>query len=198
MADLNPEVYLVEGAVSWIRVMPEFETRRWSVAELTEKAKSMLALFAQHIQTQGSQSFFRADDGFGMYGISAEHGQALDAIFVSCTGEIWSVDAWQMAAHGRRDPPLLMLKEDDFSIALGNYAAVLNEIGAKPPYRWIAGFENTKDRHLAVPNLDLYNRVCLAECIEEEGIYTPGTDPKQALLSFFSKIYDACGMKRPE
>ncbi len=195
---LNPDVYLINGAVSWLRVMPEFETKRWSVAELWEAARSMPNQFMPHVQSQGAYRNFRAGDGFGMYGVANEHGRALDAVFAFCTGEIWSVDAWQMAAYGRREPPVLMLRKDDFTEPLVHYAAFLSGIGAKPPYRWIAGVEGTKGRHLAVPHLELYNRVCLAEFIEEEGVYTPDTDPKQALLQFFSKIYDACGMKGPE
>ena len=197
MAEVDPEVYLIEGGVSWLRVMPEFKTRQWSVVELKDAARSMPDQFIPHIATRGSYSCFRAGGGVGMYGVTDEPSRALDAIIVFCTGEIWSVDAWQMLAYGRRDPPVLLLKEDDFARSPVNYATFLNNIGANPPYRWIAGIENIEGRHLGIQKIELHNAVCLVDLIEEEGIYTMDIDPKQALCHFFSKIYDSCGVKRP-
>jgi hypothetical protein len=197
MMEMDPEIYLMEGAVSWLRVMPEFESRQWSIAELRDAARSRADLFTPHIQSQGSYSSFRAGDGSGMYGISSDPSRALDAIFMFGTGEIWSVDAWQMQAYARRDPPLLLLNERYFTESLARYALFLSEIGAKPPFRWIAGIEGTNNRHLGVPSLDLHNRVCLVDIIEDEGIYTSDMEPEKALSSFFSKVYDSCGMQRP-
>ena len=80
MMELNADVYLRKGAVTWLRVMPEFETRRWSVAELRDAAASMPEQFMPHVKTRGSYSEFRAGDGYGMYGVTPEHDLALVAL----------------------------------------------------------------------------------------------------------------------
>lgn len=79
------------------------------------------------------------------------------------------------------------------------------QLGLAQPFRWVAGRTGVKNRRLAVPVQpgmirlsDWLGPECLAETFSVEGRYDPLDQcAPNALLSFFEKIYEKCGTKRP-
>jgi hypothetical protein len=194
----KPDIFLVEGGAVWLRVMPEFEPKRtWQVTDRIKVAESMPTKFMPILQASGQYGRIRSGDGFGIYGVKVEDGRALDVVFAFTTGEVWSIDAWQIPTMGQNNPRILSLDEEDFNRPFRHYVDFLSEIGVRSPYRWKAGIEDTMNRHFRGRRNELHDGVCLVDFIEEEGIYTPGDDPNRALIPFFSKIYDSCGLRRP-
>jgi hypothetical protein len=85
---------------------------------------------------------------------------------------------------------------------LAAYANFLVKLGITPPFRWIAGMENLKNRLLYIPVPPGRMRFpgphgqCGEDVISESGLYSPGDPAGPALKPFFEKLYNACGVRR--
>lgn len=102
-----------------------------------------------------------------------------------------------MAADGRNHVPFV---EDDFRASLSEYSEFLGRLDVSPPFRWIAGMENLRGRTL----YDTKRRSWVtspsshADTVIQEGIHVPGDSPAKSLRPFFVKLFDSCGIDRPE
>jgi len=80
-----------------------------------------------------------------------------------------------------------------------SYTRFLEELGISPPYRWIVGMEDLKNRNLYLrgwsPSAQL---LCLRDVLVADGLYSPDEQPKKSLMPFFKELFDACGAEWPE
>ena len=201
------DVFLQDGPVMWLRVMPRYEIgRRWSVGELRTalSTNSLMPI----MQASGDYGRVRGPDGCGMYGIAAgQDNRALDLAYIFVTGEIWSVDAWllNLDARAQRERSIVLPHEYEKSIvmALRNYVSFLSHLEIEPPYRWIAGMEDTVSRTFTIPRQHggtpiRTDGICVEEHIEVEGVCSSAEDAQRSIRAFFHKIYDSCGVERPD
>jgi hypothetical protein len=151
-----------------------------------------------------SLGYLRSYDGFAVYASSLESPQiALDVVIVFTSGEVWAVDAWTLKCRDGENA--ILLREEVLAAALGRYSAYLTKLGINPPHRWIAGLQGVKDRGIIIPrrpgtiSLNPGPRgICLIDNIICEGDHVADRSPSQSLKPFFTKVFESCGVDRPE
>ena len=193
----------VNPAAIWLRVMPKFKLQNsWAIHELKEITRKNTPNLTPLI-TGGGWSYLRGGDGFGAY--QMEHPEdvkslltATSVAFVFESGEMWSVDVNFLFYYN--DLPFL---EGRYIAALTNYIQFLKELGVQPPYTWIAGVTGIMGRHLQYPAQPGRGIVgngpkCLVDTIEIEGEYNGEENIKTVLLPFFKRIFEKCGVSRPD
>ena len=203
------EVFLAEGPAIWLRLMPSMVPGVMQPAyQLLEAIKKASNSMFPLLQVAGGYAYLRAEDGAGVYrvpaGSSSVGRSRIDApavSFVFETGEIWSIETGLLAFDSHVLPQMEI--ERCFVSGLERYSAVLKSLGFDPPYHWIAGIEATKGRRLAFPPpvgrvfLGTTGPICLSPEIVVEGSYNGTESPMSAMLPFFNKIFEKCGMERP-
>jgi hypothetical protein len=181
----------------------------WPTHQLKEVATQNGAGLMPLAASAGGYSYVRADDGFGIFRAIAQREQnaQTESIEISSlafafeTGEIWSIDSEWLAYDAKR----FHFVENDLSGGLRDYARFLQALGVSAPYRWIAGIAGTKGRYFIYPvqpghirmHPDLGPR-CAADSIEAEGQYDGAESVTTAMLPFFKKIFEKCGLPRPD
>jgi hypothetical protein len=198
------DVMLSEGPVVWFRLMPTIETgRTWPVMELKNAAMHGALL---HPIGNGWREFnyLRGADGFGIYAPLREpRDLTSNVVFAFTSGELWTIDSYILDALMRDKRSVILPMENEFRKTLEEYSSFLTKLGIAPPFRWIAGMENLKGRSL----IDEAGRmaafrgptgVCLSDVVIEEGTHSPGEAPGKSLEPFFTKLFDACGVGRPQ
>jgi hypothetical protein len=190
------EVNLATGAAAWLRLMPTFDPgKTWTAQELREAAHTDLQPLIW-----SSLFMLRAADGVGY--CNSQERETNSVAFAFETGEIWAIDTWVLGDH----PSNLFVGEIErgWTERLKPYANFLCRLGLQPPYRWIAGVEGVKRRHLqyvAAPGQmhwpGAQGPECLVDEIIVEGSYDGEQSPISALVPFFEKIYNRCGVSRP-
>lgn len=205
----SPEVFLDSGPAMWLRLLPAAAPGRvWPIHELRELARENISRILPLVHGSGGYSSLKAEDGVGVYRPRAgeDRNAETDNVFTSSvtfvfeTGEIWSVDTALLAYDPRR---LFQTDiEKAFSESLGNYAAFLGALGLEPPYLWEAGMVGIKGRHLGytAPPGHYFSGEgpkCLTDLIEVSGVYDGSSTTTAALLPFFERLFEKCGLKRP-
>lgn len=194
-------ITLLEGPAMWLRVMPRFNPgRRWKVTELkkiaTQDARALLPL---GWSTFAGQNYIRAEDGFGFTSLWKEDSVTPAVAFAFDTGEIWTVNAFALAA-----PEVIPYVEPSFAESFSRFIKFLQVgLNISPPYQWIAGLEGTKGRGLEVVapanHAAMFSPMgmCLSESIVATGTFDGNSEIHLALQPFFETIYDRCGVERP-
>ncbi len=182
-------VVLAEGPAMWLRVMPLYDQfRTWLSVDLKPQATPLSTVPMMQIRT--NIGFVRGDDGCGYY-----RGFDVDAncvAYVFNTGELWIINSSVVGASH-----YVLFEESIFIETLDQCALFLDRLGCTRPYRWVAGMEGLHRRQL-VSNSDRRTiGPCLADVIEEEGIYAKDDNAANIFLPFFEKIFDKCGARRP-
>jgi len=197
------EVFLSEGSAIWLRLMPVIDKgKRWTSHELKKHmiigSKMNLAPL---LNGEGGYGSIRAEDGIGMYKSIPKSVDKINSVaFAFETGEIWSIDTELLSYYNKE----LNFMENYYKEGIQNYAQFLQSIGLQPPYRWIAGIVGIKGRHLQYPTQPGYRRIsslgprCATDVIEAEGRYDGIENIGTALLPFFNKIFEKCGLPRPD
>jgi hypothetical protein len=195
------DVFLSPGPAMWLRVMPVIDPGKlWPPHQLKQAAMQNNAGLMPLAATAGGYSYVRAVDGFGIFrSIPHESNEISSLVFAFETGEIWSIDSDWLAYDKKR----FHFVEDDFVRGLRDYTRFLKGLGISSPYRWVAGIAGTKGRHFDYPVRSGYVRDglgprCAADSIEAEGQYDSVQNVTTALLPFFKKIFDMCGLPRPD
>jgi hypothetical protein len=194
------EINLATGAASWLRLMPTFDpSKTWTAQELRDAARAGGVLLQPFIWS--SLFTLRAADGIGYCNLLTSQEREMNSVvFAFETGEVW---AWVLGT----DPSKLFVGEIErgWTERLKLYASFLGHLGLHAPYRWIAGVAGVKRRHLqyaAAPGQTFWpgrqGPECLVEEITVEGSYDGEQSPISALLPFFDKLYNRCGISRPE
>src|SRR5258708_1206901 len=164
--------------------------RTWLARELSDIVPSLAAL--PLLRTGGSVASLQGSDGWGYWALPAEDDKAYAVAYVFNTGEVWIIDAWLV-----RRPPYVELNEDSFTKTLDGCASFLDRLGCTKPYWWNVGMEGIQNRQLVTP--DRFRRPfgqCLADIVEEEGIYKNNDKAVELLRRFFEKVFDQCGARR--
>jgi len=205
----NKEIFLSSGPAMWLRLMPiTAQGREWATRELKKIAMEKSYLLPL-IHPAGGYSYLRESDGEGMYraGSEKKQGSHPNAIWVDSvafafrTGEVWSIETALLAYDS--DKLFSTEIEEAFVKGIKNYSLFLKEIGIDPPYYWKAGLIGVRGRRLGYPPQQDYSRigpgpVCASDRIEAEGQIDFEEREMTALLPFFKKIFDECGIERPE
>jgi hypothetical protein len=204
------KVYVSSAPACWFRMMPTIDPRReWTNPDIHNAMTSRVVVGPLNRDWPG-YTVVRSEDGLGLFHGSEDEKRkitlAAALVFGFGRGEIWTIDTyWLKACRNDKGQPTMPDVEPSFRRALTDYGRFLSGLGIDPPYRWIAGMENLKDRLLYVPQQRGYGRisnsangVCMRDVIIASGNYSPG-DPEGATLKpFFSKLYEACGISRQD
>jgi hypothetical protein len=197
------DIFLESGQDMWLRVLPVNDPgKTWPFHELSSRVllhnRMLLSPFLG-----GSHHRIQAEDGFGICSLDSSNAPSTSSVaFAFETGEVWSVDTSTLRVSGEQMPFI----ERDFAFRLDWYAQFLSTLGIKPPYQWIAGLIGVKGRRLEVPPPEgranfpgTVQPKCMAEIIWETGLYDGIQTPINALLPFFfRKIFEKCGVSRPD
>ncbi len=201
------EIFLASGPAMWLRLMPATNPQKeWPTRELKKIAMEKSYLMPL-IHPSGGYSYVRASDGEGMYRASGNGSSSanttVDSItFAFKTGEIWSIETAFL--NYAKDRLYATEIEKIFVKGVETYSRFLKELGIDPPYRWKAGLIGVKGRQLgyAPPPGKQWIRdggpVCATDLIEAEGEIEFEQTTTTALLPFFKKIFDECGVERPD
>ena len=200
MAKPDHDVFLSEGPAIWLRLMPELSTgQSWPAHELKKHAVRTGSLNLTPF-LEDSFSFLRAEDGVAICCLEtpARDTETASVAFLFNTGEIWSIDTALLHYSGDSIPYL----EKEFVNRFEDYVRLLSGLSLKPPYRWIAGLADIKNRRLApvpgqvhIPGLNV--ATCLSDIIKVEGLYDGQQTPASALSPLFELIFEKCGVPRP-
>ena len=203
------EVFLNSGATMWLRLMPVTNPQKqWPTRKLKEVAMQSTPYLMPLINGAGGYSYLRASDGEGMYRAGGSSTSRPDAIevdsvaFAFKTGEVWSVESAFLTYY--KDRLYATEIEQLFVKGVERYSQFLKELGIDPPYHWKAGLVGVKGRKLgyaAAPGREWVRDggpICLVDLIEAEGEIAFEQPATTALLPFFTKIFDECGIERPD
>jgi hypothetical protein len=198
------EIQLSQHPAIWFRIMPTSDPgRTWSVADLETALKQRV--LPPLSRDWSGYGFLRGADGYGIYAVLDEQLSARAVVYAFTTGELWSIDTYWLDAMTHENRKAVPSVEQDFRNTLKDYAGFLENLGIKPPYKWIAGMEDLKGRDLFVPAPPGHMRYSdrpqgrgLVSVVEESGLYSPGESLATALKPFFVKLYDSCGVARRE
>lgn len=206
MMGTNQEILLKKGHTTWLRLMPYYsQGKTWSYKELKKACwDNQNQIFPLYSQNATGFNYLRRIDGFGVFNTSEFVRGETDSIVMGFnTGEIWAIDTY-MIDQNRLGGSYIYLPEQEFAKSFDEFIKALIRLGVQGPYRWIIGMEGIKDLRIHIPiESNPYSSTrksgpCLAEFVEEIGIYNIGENPKILLKPFFEKIYDYCGAIRPE
>jgi hypothetical protein len=193
----SSEVFLADGPVIWLRVMPTVDpVQNWPVTEVMKAAQTPGFVINPLCFAGGGLYFVRSGDGFGVYTpLHADKSLADQAVFAFCNGEIWGIDTYllqEMVDNGMNYIPDI---EEKLSRCLEIYTNFLVKFGIAPPFSWEAGMEDTKGRALYSKDWSPIRlpRLCVQPQIIARGSYSPGDPPRQSLRAFFTTLFDACG-----
>ena len=197
-------VKLASGPAFWLRAMPLFQPEHeWSLSEIRKATtKNGRTLMPLGWNLGGSSwNYVRADDGFGIVGMEGQDPTLTHSVaFAFVTGEVWSTIV-PFGYASSRDLPQV---ESVFAEAFSRFADfLLNDLQIDPPFRWIAGMEQTKGRYLTLsaPRGSMYAQPRVGPCTSDqlvgEGTYSDREEGRLALRSFFELIHDRCGVERP-
>jgi hypothetical protein len=205
----NKEVFLTPGPALWLKILPSVaQNKEWKTTELKTVAVKG-SLLIPLISSAGGYSYVRATDGEGMFQGGREHPSKKDALetdslaFVFKTGEVWSIDTTLLGYKSNK----LYSTEIERLLAQGAtiYSRLLHELGVQPPYKWEAGLTGIKGRQLAFnppPGRDWMREggpICVSDVVKACGeIDITKKSATTALLPFFKKIFEECGIDRPD
>ncbi len=204
--DANKEIFLSDGSTMWLRIMPLVPLEKpLIVHELKEYVIKNLSNLMPIINGAGGYSWLRAEDGIGVYRGGGSENKEQKSIHVDSiafafeTGEIWSIDTAYLT-YMKDSIPFL---EGYFVESFKKYKLFLQGLGINAPYKWIAGVTGVKGRHLQYPIQSGYGRVgdgpiCATDTIQVEGKFEDKQSVEESLLPFFKKIFEKCGLARPE
>ncbi len=179
-------VYLLDGAALWLRLMPaHHQDRTWLISTLVDQAKG-LAFLPLTSLGPGSIGLVKATDGCGYYPCTGD--EKIPAIsFVFETGETWAVKVFSPYATQ------IPFEERKFIRSLETCTDLLQRLGASGPFTWVAGIEGVDGWQLFSERFNGTLGTSMANVIEVEGMHRDGQRPEDSLRPFFDKVYDQCG-----
>ncbi len=182
-------VSLAGGPAMWLRVTPLYDPgRTWLNEDIRTQATPLSTV--PLVQIRANIGFLRSDDGCGYYrGYDVE---ANSVAYVFNSGELWIINASTV-----RSGSYIQFDESSFTATLDYCALFLEGLGCARPYQWIAGIEGIRGRHVVFENGRRAFGPCVADVIEEEGIYAKDAKAANLLPPFFEKVFDKCGARRP-
>lgn len=198
--DSKKEISLSNGPAIWLRIMPLkplekplqiYDLKKYTISHID----NLLPLY----RFGSGFSWLRGADGFGVFNANpASPTQVGSIAFAFETGEIWSINTIILSNHISSIPFL----ESEYTKSFRDYIKFLKDFGVNPPYKWIAGITGVKNRYLQYPIPHNHYRtgdgpICLTDTIQTEGTFDGEQDVKEVLLPFFEKIFDKCGLPRP-
>jgi hypothetical protein len=143
--------------------------------------------------------------GFVIASGNVKLGEATRIVQVFSSGEVWSIDAASLWGHdGRRNPLSAHYFESDIVEALAGYRRFLVEkLGIRPPFRWVAGVTGLEGRQLALPpppqgktwHKSVIGR-CSNDALHSEGMIGLDDDPAKTLHDFFKDVWSYFGIDR--
>lgn len=198
------QVRLADGSVCWFRMIPTTEPgRTWSVAELEKQMHS--PILSPVSRGWHRFNYVHGPDGYGIYAFLDDPNSAIALVFAFTTGEVWSIDAYWLRPRDNGQKLVPAHAEREVRQALVDYGNFLDRLGIKAPYKWTAGMEDLKGRHLYTPVppnhikfFQSHDGECLVDEVMESGPYSPGDSPTMTLKPFFSKLYESCGVSRQD
>ena len=180
-----------------------------AVQEAAWKSLLPLAVYQRAIQTGNGGTAARSEYGAGMFASSGDiPPTALSASVITRQGSFHGVDFQFLGpnAFGDGDGPCVSAEVVEMILidGLENFLTVAEDglvLEKDSHFTAKVGLEGIKNLRLKVTrppsSLDFIGPI-FAERVEEHFEVDFYTDPYEALLPFFRKIYDAAGLKRPE
>lgn len=161
----------------------------------------------------GSGSFWTGRNSFGAFTCVVKEGQVLNVTQLFKNREIWGIDAslinkqkqmeWSKVDFGYFH---CVAFEDTFKRTLANYLEFAEKVlKLPPPLRIIAGAVRVAGYRMTAPpgmsfsGLERYGgRVVEPHIVYESAIETYQSEPAQILRPFFNRVWEECGLNRPD
>lgn len=211
--ETSKEVFLSSGPAMWLRLMPSVDLgKKWTTGELKAQAMKGNIRLLPLIRSSGSgYSLLRAEDGEAYYrggSVTGDQPASTNTIktdsvaFAFRSGEVWSIETALLAYA--KDKIYYTDLEKVFTESAQNYREFLKQLGIDPPLHWKAGLVGVRARHLGYQPQPGYawsgpGPICAADIIEAEGIIESNEQSSMAaLMPFFEKIFEECGITRPD
>ena len=188
------EIYLSGGSAMWFRLMPRYATGKTHATTTLRELMRRRFPMPMDSNSYNSWGFVRADDGFGCFAITSNDKpvQSPAVVFVFESGELWSINS--AVIPNMREVPYL---PSEFVRQLAELGTFLHDgLGVQGTYRWVAGIEGVKNRPLQI-GASIIGRArgyCVADVIQDEGLYNYGESLIVTLQPFFLKILEKCGV----
>ncbi|MCP2091988.1 UNVERIFIED_ORG: hypothetical protein J2Y81_008094 [Paraburkholderia sediminicola] len=189
-------VFLAPGAAMWLRVIPKFSTGR---TLLVTSLREALINKGHMVRPLNGEDYLnpygiRGEDGFGL-GILDDGKRASMLVYAFNNGEVWSLDTLMLKSSNDR----LFFNPGKYVRALIEFSDMLKGLGIDGPYRWIAGIDGMKGRHLAVIGraYTFSPPACLGEKVIVEGEYSgDAREADSAIEPFIARVFDAGHLSR--
>lgn len=189
-------VFLAPGPAMWLRVMPKFSMGK---TLLVTRLREALINNGNMVRPLNGEDYLnpygiRGEDGFGL-GVVEDGKWASMLAYVFNNGEVWSLDTLML----KSSPNRLFFNPGKYVRALIEFSDMLKGLGIEGPYRWIAGIDGMKGRHLAVIGREysLPPPACLGDKLIVEGEYSGNAhEASLAIEPFIAKVFDAGHLSR--
>ncbi|WP_431068294.1 hypothetical protein [Ralstonia holmesii] len=203
----SSEIRLADRSLMWLRVIPKHRLEKiWTISDVRTAGTAPQSHLRPLWDGYSGLSYLRAPDGFGVYACGGDDDEstASAVTFAFKSGEIWAIDALYLDMVLDRGFAAIPDIEPDYARSLRSLGEYLTRLGVDAPYRWIAGMTGLRGRGLEVPVRTGFASPygpkgrCMLDVVSEQGIYTPGQSPVEALKPFFSALYESCALSRPD
>lgn len=203
------DIYLQDGPAMWLRLVPQYAQSKITARNLDQVTDNHHIIDGDRNPFEGwhhndSAHLLRADDGYGCYRVHLSGSPVtFAASFIFLTGELWSINTERLFVDPR-DPNkhAIPFLENEYATALDCYRAILQEVGIRGPYRWIAGMERIRGRGIehwsGADNSRSPHGVCVSEAVSTEGTLTESQSSSEALQTFFNLIFERCAVDRDQ
>lgn len=202
----SSQVYLADGPVAWLRVMPAFDPqRKWRTFEIEKIVKGQQNDFLPPFGGRGTDfDYVRGADGLGSFRIGdVAKKETNEVSYVFTTGEAWGIDADVMNPL-HMSPPIIPDLFDMYGSGFRHFIEALKKMQVPEPMKWEAGLEGVRGRSIFTParhgsySAFPFAGHCMLDNVSATGEYSPSRSYLANLRPFFETLYDACGVSLPE
>lgn len=194
------DVTLARGRAVWLRLIP-VNPLQYELGPLDLKSAAIQPNFFLMPLVDSDPECLIAEDGFGVCNrVDHSQGNITSGItFAFITGEVWGIDTSLLNFD---DTIYFDEIEKYLTRGFRGYTTFLDNLGIKPPFRWIAGIEGVLKMRLAFEGQGSFSHyfdgpICMSPTVADGGLFEGTEDASAALAPFFDKIFRRSGAARP-
>jgi hypothetical protein len=195
------DIKLAKGRAIWLRLIPtHLPQEDFGPLELKNAVVEHGSMCLQPLMNSNDLGYLISEDGIGIYnGFNYSNGITQGVAFAFVTGEVWGIDTFVLNLN---NSIYFMDIAPQLIRRFGEYVTFLRNLGLKPPFRWIAGFEGISKMTLEYPSPPGFSRfgsgpICMSNTVADGGFYEETEEIGVTLGPLFDKLFKKCGSQRP-
>ena len=198
----NNDIFMPEGPQMFLRMLPNEKQEEWTPYKLQQLAENVLRPFGPLL----GYSWDINERGAVIFTGGFEGKTANQIVQVFLNGEIWGINGqcFGLLENGKKEP--ILLPEEMYENTLCLYRSFLHDkLNISPPFKFIAGMVGTIGRGIVLPKPPpgkIYYETVVGNCVSNEIIHEDQVEVNasahDALLPFYDKVYEFCGIPRPK